>query len=250
MPAPLIGITTSRMDHSQGHSMVVLAEAYVQSIIDAGGAPFLIPLGLPEEMLKDILKKVDGILFTGGGDIHPEMYGGQTHPSVSLVDEDRDRIELHLFQDTVQARKPLFGICRGLQIMNVASGGSLFTHILDQHPGALQHSYYPDWPRTYIAHEVTITENSRLAQAIGQTDVQVNSLHHQGICQLAPGLVATAFAPDGLVEGVEIPDYPFGLGVQWHPEWLQNQPAMRALFRAFVEAARMKHSAENAMHIE
>jgi putative glutamine amidotransferase len=249
MPTPIIGITTFRQLNKYGLPMICLMESYVQAIVQAGGAPFLIPLGLPEELLKEMINKVDGLLFTGGGDIDPNLYGGEAHPKVDQVDEDRDRMEMQAIKDSMRARKPFLGICRGLQLVNVAAGGALYTHITDQYPDALEHCYYPDWPRAHIAHEVNIKANSRLAQALGTKEVRVNSQHHQGISKLAPGLEANAFAPDGLIEGIEIPNYPFGLAVQWHPEWLRDQQPMRALFAAFIQAARLKHEAQNALDL-
>jgi putative glutamine amidotransferase len=117
-------------------------------------------------------------------------------------------------------------------------GGTLYTHIGDQFPGALRHDWYPDIPRTYLAHPVRVEEGSRIGEIVGEPLLQVNSLHHQGIKYLSPGLRAVAFAPDGIVEAVELPEHPFGLAVQWHPEWLTDQDSMRRLFSAFVEAAR------------
>ena len=132
--------------------------------------------------------------------------------------------------------KPFLGICRGFQVANVALGGTLYTHIPDQHPNALRHDWYPDIPRDTIAHEVRIEEDSRIGQIFGAPLLRVNSLHHQGIKDLAPVLNAVGYAPDGLIEAVELPDHPFGCAVQWHPEWLTTQHEMRNLFRKFVEA--------------
>lgn len=237
MSAPLIGITTSRITSRSGLTMLAVTEAYVQAVIHGGGNPVLIPLGLSEDALREMLKRLDGVLFSGGGDVHPARYGSQPHPLVDEVDTDRDRVEIQLMQDILTTKKPFLGICRGLQVINVALGGSLYEDILDQRPGSLRHQYSPDWPRNYLAHPVQVDESSRLAGILGTTTAQVNSLHHQGIYQVAPGLRSTATAPDGVIEAFELPGYSFGLAVQWHPEWLPDDPAMQALFRAFVEAA-------------
>ena len=127
--------------------------------------------------------------------------------------------------------------CNFFVAINVGMGGSLYEDILDQRPGALRHQYFPDWPRNHLAHTVQVEEQSRLAQILETTNIQVNSLHHQGVKELAPGLKPTAFAPDGIVEAFELPGHPFGLAVQWHPEWLQEHLPMQALFRSFVQAA-------------
>ena len=131
---------------------------------------------------------------------------------------------------------PFLGICRGLQLINVGLGGTLYADIADQVPGADKHDYYPDWERDYLAHPVEVDLGTRLADIIGGGKVDVNSLHHQSVDKVAADLVVTAKAPDGVVEAVELPDHPFGLAVQWHPEWLTAHSRMRALFAAFADA--------------
>jgi putative glutamine amidotransferase len=234
---PLIGLTTTRSKNAKGLPQVYLLEAYVQAVAQAGAYPVLIPLGLPEQTLTALAARLDGVLFTGGGDVHPRHYAAEGNPRVALVDEDRDRVEFQLLERVLAEKKPFLGICRGLQVMNIALGGSLYADILEQRPGALQHSYLESHVRTYRAHSVAIEADSRLAGILGETEVQVNSLHHQAIDRLAPGLRPVAYAPDGIIEAVEFPGQPFGLAVQWHPEWLLDDPSMRALFHAFVQAA-------------
>jgi len=237
VPYPLIGITTARRPHTEVRSQIVVTEAYVQAIAVNGGCPVMIPLGLSSQLLDDLLERLDGILFTGGGDIDPAFYGAAPHPSVGDVDPDRDGVELHLLEKAVGRGVPFLGICRGLQLINVGLGGSLYTDIAAQHLKAMRHDYYPDFPRDYLAHPVYVHAGSRLAGILENSHVEVNSLHHQGIDQLATGLLSTASAPDGIVEAVELPGHPFGLAVQWHPEWLGAFAPMRALFLAFVNAA-------------
>ncbi len=238
MAIPIIGITTTRETNPAGSPAIRLSEAYVQAVAQAGAAPVMIPLGLPEESYPAILARLDAVLFSGGGDVHPSVYHSQDHPLVDGVDRDRDRVELQLFQELSSSGKPFLGICRGIQMINIALGGTIYEDILDQHPGAMKHAYGQEQPRDYLAHRVKISKDSRLAGILEGDEVPVNSLHHQGIRELAPGLAATAFAPDGIVEGVEMKDYPFGLAVQWHPECLPDHEAMRRLFRSFVQAAR------------
>jgi putative glutamine amidotransferase len=237
MKTPLIGITTYRTDNPYGNPILALGENYVQSLSKAGALPVMFPLGLPEDQLDAMISRVDGILFSGGGDMDPAIFGDEMTPKVNGVDPDRDRVEIQLIKTAVSRGLPFLGICRGLQVINVALGGTLYTHIEDQHPQALKHDYYPDWPRNHLPHKVKVDPDSRLAAILGSTKPDVNSLHHQGVCKLAPGLNPTACAPDGLIEAFEFPDDAFGLAVQWHPEWLQEHAPMRALFRAFVEAA-------------
>jgi len=237
MPAILIGITTTRGSSLYGLPVFSLTEAYINAVIRTGAVPIQVPLGLPDETLEHLLTRLDGILLSGGGDVRPGRYGGSEHPKVDFVDDDRDRVELLLVEGGLELGIPIFGICRGLQVLNVALGGTLYEDLQDQMPRAIQHDYIDEQPRDYLAHPVHIEAGSRLANILGTNATQVNSLHHQGIRQLATSLTSIACSPDGLVEGVELPGYPFGLAVQWHPEWLQEQAPMRALFQAFVDAS-------------
>jgi putative glutamine amidotransferase len=237
MPAPLIGITTYRHTHSQGYPLISISEAYVQAVSQAGGIPVMIPLGLPEDQLTAMLPCLDGILLSGGGDIDPGLYDAEPHLEVNFVDPDRDRVELQLVRNVVQGQIPFLGICRGLQMINIALGGTLYTHIPDQLPGAIHHPYIKGKPRDYIAHGAQIQPGSHLFDIMDQPSVLVNSMHHQGIDRLAIDLHATAHAPDGLIEGVELRDYPFGIAVQWHPEWLTTMAPMHALFQSFVKGS-------------
>ncbi len=237
---PLIGVTTYRNLSSQGYPQFSTSQAYCDSLAQAGASPVMIPSGLPDETLSTLISRLNGILFSGGGDIHPECYGSKLHPLVANVDTDRDHLEISLLHQAIQVGAPFFGICRGLQAINVALGGSLYEDILDQRQESIPHQYYPDWPREHLAHSVQIEPGSRLADILGGVTFSVNSLHHQGIRILASGMQASAYAPDGLIEAIELPDYPFGLAVQWHPENLQAHPPMRALFRTFVQAAEQR----------
>ena len=237
MARPLIGITTSRVLNNANIQVMSTAEAYVQAVYRAGGLPVLIPLGITDADLKALLARLDGLLFTGGGDIAPGRYGGQPHPRVYDIDPDRDRVEINLVQMAVDDGMPFLGICRGFQVLNVAMGGTMYEDILDQHPGALKHDYFPGYPREMLVHPVRVAPGSRLAEILEQTEVEVNSLHHQGVRQVPEALRTTALAPDGIPEAVELPGHPFGLAVQWHPEWLQAHAPMRRLFEVFVGAA-------------
>jgi putative glutamine amidotransferase len=226
-----------RRKNKYGMQLVSLAEAYVEALTRAGTCPLLVPNQLPETAYDDLLGRLDGVLFTGGGDIAAEYYQAELHTKINGVEPDRDRLELLLLEKVVSEGKPFMGICRGLQLINVGLGGSLYADIADQVPGAAKHDYYPDWDRDYLSHSIRVESNSRLAEILGTTGVQVNSMHHQAVRQLAPDLVPTAHAPDGIIEAVELPRHPFGLAVQWHPEWLSAHSQMRSLFAAFAEAA-------------
>lgn len=237
MHTPLIGITTYRSLSRQNYPILSASEVYVQSVTRAGGCAVLIPLGVPDEKLADLVLRLDGVIFSGGGDVNPERYGSQAQPWVNSVDEDRDRVEINLFEAVLPRKMPFLGICRGIQLINVAMGGSLYEDLIQQGATSLKHNFSAGEARDYLAHPVKIESDSRLGQILGVNRVEVNSLHHQGIRNLAQGLRPTAWAPDGVIEAVEIPDHPFGLAVQWHPEWLQGHLAMRSLFQKFVRSA-------------
>ncbi len=236
MKAPWIGVTPSHITSNSGVIQTSIPEAYFQAILRAGGIPILIPFEMDPALQAEFTSRLDGVMFSGGGDIQPSLYGSQPHPLVSSVDPVRDQLEIELFKQTLNTGKPFFGICRGLQLVNVALDGSLYEDILDQRPHALRHQYAPEYPRNHLAHRVRLEANSRIGALIPHHEIQVNSLHHQGIDRLAPDLRASGYAPDGLIEVVELPGYPFGLAVQWHPEWLTDSPDMQRLFSAFISA--------------
>ncbi len=236
MPKPLIGITTRNGKDSDGHPTTTLQHSYSNAVLQAGGIPMPIPSMLPADDFLDLYSRLDGILFSGGGDVSLEYFNGSDHPRIGEVDEKRDTTEITLMRTAVQDKKPLLGICRGAQVMNVALGGTLYTHIIDQLKGAIDHDY-PGSLRRTIVHPVNVDESSRAAEIFGETLLHVNSLHHQGLKDIAPGLKVAGYAPDGLPEVVELSDHPYAVGVQWHPEWLTDQPAMQRLFKSFVKAA-------------
>jgi len=234
---PLIGITTKRTDLQSIMPTHAVSEAYLRAVQRAGGVPVMIPASLSISQMNALVSRLDGLLLTGGGDLDPVLFNGTPHPSVYDVDAERDNVEIHLIQQAVQAGFPFLCICRGIQVFNVALGGTLYTDIGSQKPDALKHDWFPGHPRDYLAHTINVKPNSRLSAILQSTNTEVNSLHHQGIHTPADGLHISATAPDGLVEAVEIPDHPFALGVQWHPEWLIKLEPMQSLFSALVRAA-------------
>jgi putative glutamine amidotransferase len=236
MPKPLIGITTRNGKDSDGHPLTALQHSYLNAIVQAGGVPIPIPSMLSEEDFLDVYSRLDGILFSGGGDVSIAYFNGSAHPRIGEVDEKRDSTEITLMRSAINDGKPVLGICRGAQVMNIALGGTLYTHIHDQLKGALDHDYPGDLRRV-IVHPVNVDETTRSAEIFGETLLNVNSLHHQGLKDIAPSLRVAGHAPDGLVEVVEIPDHPYAVAVQWHPEWLTDQPSMQRLFKSFVDAA-------------
>jgi putative glutamine amidotransferase len=236
MTSPLIGITASRREvPNSTYAIIGAPESYVQAVRNNGGIPLVIPTGLTEDDLAAIFAKVDGLVFPGGGDIEPSIFTKETHEKVYGISPERDHLELTLVRWAGEREKPFLGICRGVQVMNVAFGGSLILDIPSHQEGALTHRN-DDWK--LLAHEVKVNEETRLAEILGSPIVRVNSLHHQSVKEVAPSLIATAIAPDGVIEALEMPTHRFGVGVQWHPEALQDQAPMRNLFKALVEAAK------------
>lgn len=233
---PIIGITGGNVKTKTGSYAFNVGQAYVTAIRHAGGIPLLIPLGTGKADLRRITQLVDGVLFTGGGDIATKRFNGQDHPRVYGVSPLRDKLEFTLMDLVLEGRKPLLAICRGIQVLNVAFGGGLYTDIADQLENALKHDWYPNYPRDKHAHTVSLKPGSLLHEIFQADEVPVNSLHHQGVGKVGEGLEAIAFAPDGLVEGLVVKNQSFAVGVQWHPECLPDDPPMQALFKAFITA--------------
>lgn len=219
--------------------------AYTAAARAAGLRPFILPvLGAADAAA--MLDGMDGLLLTGGEDVAPARYGERPHPTVGDVHTGRDEFELALIRAARDRALPTFAICRGAQVANVALGGTLVQDIPSQVPEAIAHE--SGLGRTDRTHVVRIVPHSRLASACGATEIHVNSMHHQSLARVAPGLVATAHAPDGVIEGVEWGDDDWWmLGVQWHPEELVGsaEPWDRSLFAAFADVAR-RHSLSSA----
>lgn len=241
MPKPLIGITTQRWSSSTTRpNQRVQGElhGYIDAVLAVGGLPVMIPLSVQGADLAELYGYLAGLVLPGGGDIEPALYASAKHPTTSGIDLDRDRAEIWLARQALADAKPLLGICRGLQVLNVAAGGDLVQDLPTEVSSADAHYFrYPDYPLDYPAHNVQVEEDSLLARVTGEPILEVNSRHHQALHALAPGLAVVGRAPDGVIEAVESPQHPFALAVQWHPENLQVQPAMRALFAGLVAAA-------------
>jgi len=244
---PVIGMTCTQFVVGQGARPPRFGqnETYIQAVVRAGGVPFLIPELVDAELLRILYDRSDGLLLPGGDDVHPARYGEAIHEKCGLITSDRDEVELTLARWAVDEGKPLLAICRGIQVLNVALGGSLYQDIQAQVAGALKHAWYPDYPRNHRPHTVALPPGTHLAGMLVPESgggpetacLAVNSLHHQAIRALAPRLTVAACAPDGIVEAVEVGDHPFALGVQWHPEELALEDAQaQRIFDALVEA--------------
>jgi putative glutamine amidotransferase len=238
MVAPLIGITTS-VTVGKTPERAYVNGAYIKAVQAAGGIPLLLTPHFTPEVQAALWQRLDGLVLTGGGDIEPSRFGEPRHRAVDDVSPARDELELGLTRRAVADAVPVFAICRGIQVLNVALGGTLVQDIAGERPGSLVHSQKA--PRHEPTHAVKVMgEGTRLGRVLGALEVQVNSMHHQAIGRLGKGLRDVAWAPDGVVEGVEMAgDERFVLGVQWHPEELVgHDQAARNLFAAVVDAAR------------
>jgi len=238
---PLIGISTGKRQAPDSPlPFLGAAVTYSEAISLAGGVPVLIPYTPSEQPLRALFERLDGIILSGGGDVDPAAYHAERRPQTDNVDTGRDKAEFLLARWAVDEDKPLLAICRGIQVLNVALGGALIQDIPSEAPGALEHAQKPpDFAR--IMHTVSVTPGTALSRALNTTDEElpVNSLHHQAIGLAAAGLCVAARAPDGVIEGAEIPGRRFTIGVQWHPEALvKTHTPMRHLFQALVRAAR------------
>lgn len=242
-PLPLIGVPCCRrtVNERPAHAVV---ERYVLAVSDgAGGLPLLIP-ALGDGFAADVVPRLDGLMLTGSpSNVEPQHYAGQGSRAGTLHDPDRDATTLPLIRAAVAADLPVLGICRGMQELNVALGGSLH-QLLHELPGRLDHRA-PEGPdaRRYAhdAHPVALVPGGYFERLNGGRELIVNSLHSQGIDRLAPRLVAEAHAPDGQIEAVRLPQARFVVGVQWHPEWrIAETPFSRALFAAFGAACRAR----------
>lgn len=225
---PLIGIAASTGEDILGPTSS-LGRAYVDAVATAGGIPFVVPILDPRDA-PDVLSRLDGLVLSGGGDVDPARYGAEPHASVYGVNPDRDAWELALIG---AATLPVLAICRGMQLVNVAAGGTLVQHVPDV--TALPHRLIDRSEE--LVHDVDVVAGSRLAAVTGAVSLGVNSLHHQAVDRVGVGLRVVARAPDGVVEALEPDDGRALLAVQWHPEWLVARPLQLALFRWLVEAA-------------
>ena len=238
---PLIGISVASGQISTANgSALRVRSTYPHSVELAGGAPVMIPLKIDRPALRAIYDRLDGVMISGGGDVDPARYGAETSVFTVDVDPDRDEIEAQLIAWAVEDDKPLLGICRGHQMLNVALGGTLIQDVREEMPGSLRHDGPTDDWFLRLVHDVEVAPGSKLHQALGINGdrLKVNSMHHQSVGQAAPSLCVVARAGDGIIEGLEHPDRRFLVGVQWHPEALSDRElAQRRLFEAFVRAA-------------
>lgn len=218
---------------------------YINALTRVEATPLVIPVVEADGLIRHLMTMLDGLMLIGGPDVDPVHYDQTAHPGLRQVTPERDKMELTVTQWALHKRLPILAICRGIQVLNVAAGGSLWQDIASQLPGAQKHDQYPDNREDHLAHAIEIVPGSRIAAICRQTRLDVNSLHHQAIDRVGQGLSIVARSGDGIVEAVEGNGDPWIVGVQWHPEWLiEDCKAMRRLFAAFRDACRTNRSSD------
>ena len=233
MRRPSVGITIGYDDRRA--NLHLLRQDYVRSVEKAGGLPFVLCPGRPQDA-SDLLDRLDALVLSGGSDVDPALYGRPPHPKLGLVVRERDDFELALCREALRRDLPLLAICRGQQVLNVATGGTLVQDLPSEIGSMEEHDARRE--RWQVAHEVRIAPGTLLRQILGRDKVSVNSFHHQAVDDLGKGLLVSARSvEDQVIEGIEMPDRHFAVGVQWHPEAFWDRPqGFAPLFEALVTA--------------
>jgi putative glutamine amidotransferase len=242
---PLIGVTTSEVRRAESIEQTPQAEdpsrfemalglTYLRGLEAVGALPVVMP-PLNEDAVEPLLDRIDGLCLSGGPDIDPSNYGREPHPELGPIEPDLDAFELAIARRADARQMPILAICRGTQTLNVSRGGALHQHLPEI---STEIPHRQKAPADQASHAIAVERDSKLANLLGATALEVNSFHHQAIDRLGDRLVVTALAPDGTIEAVEDPQRPFMVGVQWHAETLVHRPYEESLFRGFVEACR------------
>ena len=241
MKKPVIGISTSVIVDQgggfHGYERIYVNKDYVSSVISAGAVPLMIPMDATEENLRQTLELVDGIIFSGGHDIAPIRYGEEPHQKLQEICPERDEFDFLLYRLAKEHSLPILGICRGFQLMNVSEGGKLYQDLSLKNTESLKHSqgHGPSIP----THTVSIEVGSRLHEILGKEEIRVNSFHHQAVKSVSEKVAISGRALDEVIEAIEVKNYPFAVGVQFHPEMLQEKEEdMKKIFAALVSAAK------------
>ena len=238
-PAPVVGIPGYWHESPAilGKMATAVPDSYIRALTKIDTLPLIIPVLSSRRILEQLFQMIDGLLLIGGPDIDPGRYNQAPAPGLRSVTPARDEMELQITRWALESDLPIMAICRGIQVLNVAAGGTLWQDLASQQPSAAKHDYFPGHPENLLAHTVAPISGSRLSAILGEGEVPVNSLHHQAIEKIGAGLRPTAHAPDGVIEAVEMNGSRWLIGVQWHPEWLvESDPRMEALFKAFRDA--------------
>ena len=226
---PIIGISSSLNEH-----VLSVPTDYIQAITKFGGVPIILP-NLQEDAIESIVELLDGLLLTGGGDIDPTLFNEEPHQNLGTITPERDEFEIAIIQKMMKLNKPIFGICRGLQILNIAIGGDMYQDIYMQSQNKLlQHTQLA--PRSHTSHFVHVIEGSKLGDIVQVEKFKVNSFHHQAVRKIPTDFKASAIASDGIIEAFESMNHKFVMGLQWHPECLlsKNDYASIAIFETFI----------------
>lgn len=231
MKKPVIGVVPLWDEEKES---IWMLPHYLDGLRAAGALPVVFPLDADAEDIRQLYDLCSGLVFTGGQDVDPALYGQTRSDRCGPLCPRRDALESRLFRLAMEGGKPMLGICRGLQLMNVLLGGTLYQDLPTQHPSEISHSMKPPYDRP--CHPVSLAKGGFLRSLLGQEELEVNSYHHQAICRLAPSLRAEAQSPDGLTEAFLCPEHPFLLAVQWHPEYrFRSDPASAAILQALAD---------------
>ncbi|MCS1350555.1 gamma-glutamyl-gamma-aminobutyrate hydrolase family protein [Mechercharimyces sp. CAU 1602] len=228
---PLIGVTASLREET----FLALHRDNVDAILRAGGMPLALPYTVEAELIEEMVYHMDGLYLTGGGDIDPSFFHEEPLPGLREIIWERDQMEVLLIRRMMELDKPIFAVCRGCQMLNIAQGGDMYQDITSQCNFVLQHEQ--EAARHHCSHSIEIEEDSRLFRIYQKKEARVNSFHHQALRQLAPCFIGSAHSKDGLIEAIESKEHSFVLGVQWHPENCSNDEGTQKLYRAFIRAA-------------
>ncbi len=238
MRRPVIGITSV---HNESYGSNQLAFNYSRAVEKAGGVPLVIPSLEDRDNIIELVSYFHGLLLSGGGDPDPFIFHQEPLPQQGTIEPQRDKLEIILVKESLKKDLPLLGICRGMQVINIAAGGTIYQDLGSQRKKVIKHMQQA--PRWYPTHKVSLARESKLAFIMGMEELRVNSFHHQGVARVAPGFMACAHARDGVVEALEHPEKKFVLGVQWHPEamWFRDNNMLK-LFTHLIAASQKQIS--------
>lgn len=232
---PVIGVTVYK-EQKDCNVYMKVNEWNLKAIENFGGIPVMLHITNDDKVIEGYIKILDGIYLTGGGDINPLLFNEEPIRELGNVEYDRDNFEIKLYKKASEKNIPILGVCRGMQVMNVADGGNLYQDLYSQRPKTNNHSCKYAFEGNEF-HTVNIKENSKLYDILNTTEIKINSYHHQAVNELAKDYVATAFAKDGVVECIESTKLKYAIGIQWHPEVMYAKyPLFRKLFKSFINA--------------